>query len=383
MEKSAKVMFAGGGTAGHLLPAISVAEALVEKGVEKTNIFFMGTKFGQDSVILESAGFKSYVLNIKGIKREFSIYSLKSGIKLITSLIAATKILNAEKPQIVLAVGGFASIPGGIASVFKGIPLIVINIDAHPGAANRVLSKFSKITTVTEPTPKIKNSSVVGTPLRRGVFSAFDRVRMLGVSAVKEKFGVSGYEKIVLIVGGSLGSKTLNVAAPLLAETLNKYCESLGEPPPAVVHIAGRRGINEVDKSIEINNYFLREYVDEIELLYAVANLIICRAGASTVAEVAALHLPAIFVPLPNAPGDHQRMNVMKLEKVKGALIVSDQEVGSGILDELVPKLLFDSVRLESMSEALEKISDSDGADKIAEMALNLIVSKQKQKKVN
>ncbi len=367
-----KVVIAGGGTAGHVYPALAVADALSTLGVSRESILFIGSKHGQEAQLVRESGYEIYCLAAKGIVRKVNFKAAWAVVLISASIVRSITLILKHKPRITISVGGYASIPGAIASLLCRVPVVVVNVDAAPGAANRLLARFAKFSFTSFGGEGLPRQIVVGTPIRNEILNSATIRKAMDdktISQARETLSLEKDKPIVVIFGGSLGAKTLNDAAPNVAKALLERGINA-----TVVHLAGKRGFSELSgANVELSNYVVREFEKRMNLLLEVAALVVSRSGALTVSEIAVMGVPSILVPLPNAPRDHQRRNAEKLQMVGGAIIMNNSEVQEGKLSELVISLLNDPKRLIKMSESLDSLMPRNGAEKIASSVLSVI----------
>ncbi len=373
-------LIAGGGTAGHLQPALAIAEALVDGGRERTSIGFLGSSRGQDAAVLADRGFPADLLPGRGIVRSMAPRALLQNLGALWGLavaaVRAQAIVRRDRPQVVVAVGGYASLAGALAAVLQRIPLVLVNIDAVPGAANRLFGRFASASVVGWPGTALPRATVTGTPVRPAVAAVVRTPEAR--TAARAALGLPSDGAVVAAFGGSLGARRINGAVDGLAAA------RAGRDDVAVYHIIGRRdwpsygpddgaaspaspasSASPAGGALPSGSgpVVVRvPYEERMDLVYAAADLVVCRAGAMTVAELAAAGVPAVLVPLPGAPGDHQTANAGVLERAGAAVLLPDPECTGGRLAEVVDGLLADPVRLAAMGAAAAAEGRPDAA---------------------
>jgi UDP-N-acetylglucosamine--N-acetylmuramyl-(pentapeptide) pyrophosphoryl-undecaprenol N-acetylglucosamine transferase len=354
----------GGGTAGHLMPALAVAEALVERGHPPESIHFVGSRHGLDSEVLARSGFPAALLPGRGLVRRPSAQNLAAAAGLAAALARAGRLVQQLSPRVALSVGGYAGLPGALAAALARVPLVVLNVDSVPGAANRLLGRLARANAVAWPSTPLPRAVVTGAPVRRAVreLSRSPQSR----AAARSALGLPEGRRVLGVFGGSLGSARINRATEELA-TLWQHRRDL-----AVLHVVGRRDWPAASQRLGQGEgslaYRAVEYLERMQDLYAAADLVVCRAGASTVAELAVAGVPAVLVPLPGAPGDHQAANARALAAPGAAVVVEDRDCSGTRLAELAGALLADPGRLEDMGRAAAGVGRPGAAGAVADL---------------
>jgi undecaprenyldiphospho-muramoylpentapeptide beta-N-acetylglucosaminyltransferase len=365
---------AGGGTAGHLQPALAIAEALVAAGHDRESIEFVGSRRGQDRETLQGRGFPFVLLPGRGIVRGFGVKDLiqnvGASIGLAVAALRAIGLAARARPQVVVSVGGYASLAASSAALVLGVPLVLVNVDAVPGAVNRLFGRFSTANIVGWPGSSLPRAIVTGTPVRPEIV---DVARDPSTrSEARAKLGLPEDRPLVTVFGGSLGARHLNEAVDgLVARWQDR-------PDRSIYHIVGRRGWDERQTDGEsqdpagsatqrTDDRVLRvirvPFEERMDLVYSASDLVVCRAGAMTVAELAVAGVPSVLVPLPGAPGDHQTANARVLEKAGAALLLPDAECDAESLAAELDGLLDDPNRLEVMGAAARSLGHPHAAE--------------------
>ena len=369
MNDERYALVAGGGTAGHLQPALAIAEALVDAGHERGTIEFVGSRRGQDRATLEGRGFPVTLLPGRGIVRRFGPADLVSNIGAVAGLavaaVEAFALVVRAHPRVVVSVGGYASLPAALAAVVSGVPLVLVNVDAVPGAANRLFGRFARASAVGWPGNPLPRAVVTGTPVRPEITASG---RQPGSRReARRSLGLPEDRPTVAVFGGSLGARRLNEAVAGLADLWKDRVDR------SVYHIVGRRDWDEQahpGPSVAGGDapahpglgLVTVPFEDRMDLVYRAADLVVCRAGAMTVAELAVAGVPSILVPLPGAPGDHQTANARVLERVGASVLLPDAECDAGTLAHRIDLLLDDPSALETMGRAAASAGRPDAA---------------------
>lgn len=357
---------AGGGTGGHVTPALAVAQALVERGHDPSGIHFVGSRRGIERRMVPAAGFELTALPGRGIERRLSWRAVAAAAALVGGIVMGVAVVARRRPAVVVSVGGYASVPCALAAVLLRIPLVVVEQNRHPGAANRLVARFARAAAVAFPGTPLPRAVECGNPVR----PEFARVdREAGGAAARAAKGLPADRVVVAVVGGSLGARRLNEA---VIEAVAG--ELASDTELAVHHVLGRRDWQDLGAELAPASgpegcwYRPVEYEDDMPTLFTAAHLAVCRAGASTVFELAASGLPAILVPFPAATGDHQTANARAAEEAGGAVLLPDAEVTAARVATEIAALAHDPDRLEAMGRAMSSLARVDAADRVAAM---------------
>ncbi len=359
-------LVAGGGTAGHLQPALAIAEALVNAGHDRGTIEFVGSSRGQDRLTLEGRGFPFTLLPGRGIVRGLRPSDLVANLGAVIGLAAAAArgvgVVVRARPQVVVSVGGYASLAASLGALVRGVPLVLVNVDAVPGTTNRLLGRFARASAVGWAGSPLPRAVVTGTPVRpeiAGVGRAADQRR-----AARRALGLPPDRPTVAVFGGSLGARRINTAVLDLADRWR--CRD----DRSIYHVLGRRDWDETLRTVGAGTDGGPEglalvrvpYGDRMDLVYAAADVVVCRAGALTVAELAVAGVPSILVPLPGAPGDHQTANARVLERAGAALLLPDGRCDAASLERALDGLLSKPDLLDAMGSAAGRLGRPDAA---------------------
>jgi UDP-N-acetylglucosamine--N-acetylmuramyl-(pentapeptide) pyrophosphoryl-undecaprenol N-acetylglucosamine transferase len=367
-------LVAGGGTGGHTIPALAVARAL-EKERGPGSVELVGSRRGLDARILESTGIPVTLLHGRGLirrrSRSATLSNLVALAELAAAAVASFRLIATRRPAVVVAVGGYACVPPSLAAALLGVPVVILNVDAVPGAANRLVARFARAAAVAYPGTELPRSVVTGPPVREEMVAVRDAIeRDPGVrKRARERLGLPLAARVVAVSGGSLGARRLNEAVIDMAGGWT------GSADVAIFHVVGDRDFEwakEAASGIDSPMTYVQvPYEEHMELFYAAADLAVCRSGANTVAELAVTGTPAVLVPLPGAPGDHQSANAAVLERCGAAVVVRDEELDAVRLTAELERVLPDRERLEEMAAAARRIGKPGAAESVAALAVS------------
>lgn len=356
-------IIAGGGTAGHVVPGLAVAKALVARGHAPETIHWVGGRRWTEGEVVGAAGFESTLLPGRGIQRRLTADNFGAIWGLTQAGGQALALVRERRPAVVLAMGGYASVTCALAAATLRVPLVVAEQNAVPGASNLLVGRFAAACAVPFPGTPLPRAEVTGNPVRSEILAA-DR-SPAGRQAARAALGLPPDRTVVAVFGGSLGALRLNEAV------VGAFLTWGGRDDLAVRHVVGERDWSTVTgRAPSLDGLFWQpvRYDDQRELSLAAADLAVSRAGGNTVAELAAVGLPSILVPLPGAPGDHQTANARHLVDAGMAVLVPDGEMSAARLVREVDGLLGDRARLAAMEEAAARIGRRDAADAVAEL---------------
>lgn len=338
-------VIAGGGTAGHVHPALVLADELVLRGHAADTLHFIGSSRGLEASLVVEHGYALTALPGRGIRRALTLENLRSVAALTVATWRAARLLRRLRPAVLVSVGGYASLPAVAAAIPLRVPIVVMEQNAVPGASNRFAGRWAKACAVSFPNTDLPNAVYTGNPSSAAIL-AVDRQR--GAEAAKQRLGVSPGRHLVVAFGGSLGSRRVNQAIIDATGALS------GRSDLAIRHIIGDRdwslyGDHHVEGDLE---YQAVRYERAMHDVYAAAAFVVARSGATSVAEIAVTGTPAVLVPLPGAPGDHQTLNARALTDVGGGVLVPDAELDGPKVVALIDELLQDPARLQELSRA-------------------------------
>lgn len=354
------VVVAGGGTGGHVVPALAVAEALVARGTPAEAIHFVGSSRGMEATLVPEAGFSITLLAGRGIPRRLSWTSIVAGLGLVRACLSALTLLIRHRPQVVFAVGGYASLPTAAAAVVLRIPLVLEEQNVVPGLANRLTGRFARSAAVSFPDTPLPRAVVTGRPLSADI-EAVDRSPE-GRRQARQALGLPVEGLVVGVTSGSLGALSVNRAVVELAQRW------AGRPGRFIYHVIGKRDFVSLPRPVGAGDGYLAiEYEERMPLLLAAADVMIGRAGG-WVAELTLAGVPSVLVPLPGAPGDHQTHNALALQAAGAAVMVTDPDCSGERLDLVVTEMVETPGRLESMATAARALGRPGAAGRVAEL---------------
>lgn len=367
--KQLRVIISGGGTGGHIFPAIAIANAL-KLAYNNVEILFVGAEGRMEMEKVPAAGYKIEGLWISGLQRKLTLANLSFPFKLISSLLKAKKILKSFKPDVVIGTGGYASGPMLRVAANAGVPTLIQEQNSYPGITNKLLAnKVSKICVAYEgmerffPKGKI---ILTGNPVRQDI---------LGLEGKRERglefFGLDPNKKTLLVIGGSLGARTIN-------ESIEAMLDKLAENEIQLVWQTGKTYFpqaQEAVKKYEGKGIRAFDFITKMDYAYAVADAVVSRAGASSISELCLVKKASILVPSPNVAEDHQTKNAMALVTYNAAILVKDAEAREKLADEVIP-LMKDDSRRHKLEENIAGLAFHDSAAVIASEVLSLVNNK-------
>jgi UDP-N-acetylglucosamine--N-acetylmuramyl-(pentapeptide) pyrophosphoryl-undecaprenol N-acetylglucosamine transferase len=355
-----RAILAGGGTGGHVIPALAIANEL--KKSYNAEVLFIGTARGIENRLVPAAGYPLQLVRVGALKNVSLMTRAQTAFDLPRAIWYAGRMLNEFAPDVVIGVGGYASGPTMLAAVMKHIPTLAFEPNVVPGFANRVVARFVSAAAVHfEETAKyFRHAEVTGVPVRHAFFDIAPK---------------RGGTPTLLVFGGSQGAHAINEAMIRCLQVLQRQA-----PGIRVIHQTGERDHNDAlaayqslkdatGESADTVRFEVFKFIEDMPAAFARADLVVCRSGASTVAEIAAAGKPAIFVPFPRAADDHQRVNAEALAKHGAAVVVEESKLEGVWLAETIATLLQDSPRLQRMSHAARELAHPNAARDIAALA--------------
>lgn len=351
------ILLAGGGTGGHVYPAIAIADAIRSARPDAV-VVFAGTRDRLESRAVPQAGYALHPITVRGFQRAWTWKNLTFPIALMRGLMQSWRLTGAIRPDVVVGTGGYVAGPVGLAAWLRGIPLVVQEQNAYVGVTNRLLSPLADAVHVAFPEAQSALPSgrthLSGNPIRPALLEA-------DTDAARTRYGITSRDTVLLVTGGSLGSAALN-------EALYAHHDALLEAFPHL-HLwwqTGTRYYDDLDRRTTAHPRLrLMEYIDRMDEAYAVADLALCRAGALTCSELLATATPAVLVPSPNVVADHQTKNARSLRDVGAAELLPESDLQDHLLDTLHP-LLSDAERRAALAKAARTHAKPDAARTIA-----------------
>ncbi|MCP4583330.1 MAG: undecaprenyldiphospho-muramoylpentapeptide beta-N-acetylglucosaminyltransferase [candidate division Zixibacteria bacterium] len=360
-----RILFAGGGTGGHLIPAINIASKLKDK-LEDAEFLFVGIKGGMEKAIVEKNGFRIEEIEVVGLRRNLS-GMLDFSKKIMRAYAQADKVVRGFGPEIVIGTGGYVSAPVVLAGKRRRARVLIQEQNVYPGLATRFLARFAdRICLAFEDSKKyfksVRNTVVTGNPLRN------DLVLPKGNGFLHD-FGLNPGKKVLFITGGSRGAKSLN-------EAITDFIRQGHLPDDwQVLWQTGQdkhKQIADQLKDVEFSGVRL-PFIDSMPKAYATADLLVCRAGAMTLSELLVLGLPAILVPYPYATANHQMKNALDLKRRGAVEVIADSKAKSAEFVDLLTDLISDDKRRARLSEKSQRLGNERGAEIITEEIIKLI----------
>ncbi len=364
-KKNIKVIISGGGTGGHIYPAIAIANAL-KKIDNQISILFIGAKGKMEMQKVPAAGYSIEGLWISGFQRKLTIKNLMIPFKIFASMIKALTIIRKFQPDVIVGVGGYASGPALRAAQLSHIPSLIQEQNSFPGITNKLLAKnVNSICVAYEgmerffPKEKIV---LTGNPVRQDI-SQLEEKR----SDALKYFQLAAEKKVLVVLGGSLGARAINA-------TMQKKIKSFIEQDIQVIWQIGKIYFDQYkDEMSALSSKGVRvfDFIDRMDYAYAVADVVVSRAGAISISEVCVAGKPAIIIPSPNVAEDHQTKNAQALVQNNAALMLTDDEANEQ-LDQVVLSLMTDEKKRNMLSQNIKRMAFMDSAERIAKEIIRL-----------
>lgn len=355
-----KVVIAAGGTAGHVVPALAVADALRARGA---TVSFMGTRDHLEATLVPEAGYEIEFLNVRGLDRRNPAKAIGAGVRATMAIPAARRMLRRRGADAIMCGGGYVGGPAGLGALLGRVPMVLTEADSNLGLANRLLARGARRVCLAFPIHGRDGDRyvVTGRPVPEAVLRADrDRARL--------RFGISADDRCLLVFGGSLGARSINEAAA------DAFAGDRAEDRDFhVLHISGSRDHAALRERIEAaspKRYTLVEYEPTLGDALAASDLVVARAGGS-IFELAAAGRPAILVPYPHATAGHQRANAAWMASSGAARVIGDADLSADSLAEAAGALLADSAELERMASASRALARPDAAERVAAEVLS------------
>lgn len=366
------VMIAGGGTGGHVVPSLALAEAL-RTAAPDLDVEFLGTARGLESTMVPAAGWTLHVVDAVPLARKLSVQTLRLPLVLLRAARDARDLLRRRHAVAAVVFGGYVSVPLALGARWAKVPLVVHEQNAVPGIANRLAGRWAKIVALThEGTGFGSGRSVVtGNPVRPGLAP---EVIASGRAEAQRVFDLDPDRTTLLVFGGSQGAQRINTATVETAPLWSKPGQL------QILHAAGTRNAGAVQSAWdtalagpdEVPTVRCVPFIERMDLAYAAADVVVCRSGASTLAELTVAGVPSVLVPYPHATADHQTANAQALAGAGGAVVVPDAELNAARLVAEAQPLLTDAARRSAMSAAARAAGHPDAAERLAALVLDV-----------
>jgi UDP-N-acetylglucosamine--N-acetylmuramyl-(pentapeptide) pyrophosphoryl-undecaprenol N-acetylglucosamine transferase len=367
-----RIVFTGGGTGGHIYPALAIAKYLLTINPE-ISILFIGTKNGLEADLVPRSGFQFAAVSSQGLQRRLAWSNIKSGFIALRGLYESKKILSKFAPDLVVGTGGYVCGPVVLTAHLMGIPTAIHEQNAWPGITNRLLSRVAGLIMVNFPESISRflqgtRLTVTGLPVRPEIMGVD---RWTGAQRLR----LNPYLKTILVVGGSRGARSINQA---MLRVLGHYSDG---NEVQIIQVTGTEGYGEMQKNLEDLGLYLGEsgnirvvpYLYDIENALAIADLMICRAGAATLAEITVKGIPSILIPYPYASENHQEYNARALESQGAAIVIKDRELSGESLLCTIQQLLETPNQLARMEAAAAALGRPKAVEEIVDLLMDLI----------
>ncbi|SHI80812.1 UDP-N-acetylglucosamine-N-acetylmuramylpentapeptide N-acetylglucosamine transferase [Malonomonas rubra DSM 5091] len=357
-----RLLLAGGGTGGHLFPAVALAQLLLQQDKDAA-VQFVGTKMGLEAKLLPKLDLPLATVGMAGVVGTGWRGKLEMLPRLLKSMLQAKKIINGFKPDLVIGVGGYSSVPVLLMAKLMGIPYVIHEQNAIPGLSNKLLGKWAKRIFLSFADSgkgfNAEKTMLTGNPLRSGL------------NDVNEKIDVGG---TLLIFGGSRGAQAINKSVVEMLPLLKAWSDC-----PNILHQTGEAELEKVRQAYADAGFDPQQvvpFIDDMAAAYDQAKLIVCRAGATTLAELTACGRPAILIPFPYAAGDHQTANARTLEQVGAAKVLPQSELTASVLFELIKQMSGNTELLQSMADKGRSLGQPGAAEMILDECFRLCGAK-------
>ena len=362
-ERKLKVILSGGGTGGHIYPAVAVAEALGRRLGDRVDVLFVGAEGKMEMEKVPALGYPIVGLPVAGLQRRLTLRNLTVPVKVLASLVKARRVIRRFGADVAVGFGGYASAPVLWSAQRMGIPTLIQEQNSYAGVTNKLLaSRARRICVAYEGMERFFPADrivLTGNPLR-GRFAAFGDAAALKAEALAH-FGLEAGKPVVLVVGGSLGTRTLNEAMKAHAD------EIVREGRFQVIWQTGKyyeREMDEFMRGRDVRGIWRGAFIERMDLAYAAADVVVARSGAGTVSELCLVGKAVVFVPSPNVAEDHQTKNARALETKGAAVVVADAESRTKAMPRAL-ELLADREALAAMSRNLEALARPNAAEDI------------------
>jgi UDP-N-acetylglucosamine--N-acetylmuramyl-(pentapeptide) pyrophosphoryl-undecaprenol N-acetylglucosamine transferase len=357
----------GGGTSGHFIPAQAIVESLMESGIDYSELRYVGSRRGVEQSLMKGSPIEAEYLPISGLQRSMSPKGIARNlilpVRLLRSRLMARALIKQWKPHVVVSVGGYASEPMSAAAIAAGVPLVCVSYDRMPGLATRRQAKHAAVSAIAFPGVDLPRAIVTGAPVR----SALRHLDVVASrSAAREELGVKSDALLVTVMGGSLGSGVLNALVPSLLEA----CVAI--PRIHVLHICGKRFVDETPPTVPDGVVYHRVgYESRMAQVYAASDLLVVRAGASTVAEIVTVGITAVIVPWEVSADGHQKLNAQWLGDADAACVVSESQCTDGSAVKAIVDILLDSDARNRLATNARQMGEAHRSSRLVDVIRN------------
>lgn len=364
-----RIVISGGGTGGHIYPAIGIAKELMELNPE-TDVVFIGGADRLESTLVPQHGFRFLPISVAGFPRKLTWRWIPVLCKVCSGLVKSLALLRDLKPSVVVGTGGYVCGPVLFAAVLLSIPTVIQEQNAAPGLTNRILARWTKAIYLAFETAgthfPIEKTRVLGNPIRRTVGAA------KRAGETYDSLGLDPERKTIFVMGGSQGAQAINQNLMDSLEDLAPFGQRL-----QFVHQTGKVDYEAVKARYQALSlrHLVQPYFDPIETIYSVADLMVCRAGGMTIAEITACGIPAIFVPLPTAAGNHQRLNAQAIAEAGGGVVLDQRTLTGNRLAEEIIRIIDNPEEQQEMANQSRQLGNPHAGEEIAQSIFSFVKS--------
>lgn len=357
------VIIAGGGTGGHLFPALAIGEKLTEIGAD---VFYFGSKFGIEARILKEKNLPHLLLNIRGIQRGLDFSSIRKNLLLpfrfLYSMVRAYKKFKQSKPSIVIGTGGYSSGIPLYCAKFLNIPIVLHEQNSYPGITTRIFAKKAEVVCIANEKAiqylDTDNYKITGNPIRASI-------KKINQLDARKKMNLTDDKFTIFFFGGSQGSKPIN---DYLIENYQAFLKLNCQ----IIWQSGKHSYDKILKKVNHPDVHIKSFINQMDLAYSAASLVVCRSGAISIAELTAFGKAMILIPFPQAAGNHQEYNARALEEKKAAIVVLQKDLNSGILQEKVKDLIHNGEKIIELESNSKQNEIQDSTEKIVNHILEV-----------
>ena len=362
-----QIVISGGGTGGHIYPAIGIAKELIQLHAE-TEVVFIGGVDRLESTLVPQHGFRFLPISVAGFPRRLTWQWIPVIYRVCSGFVKSLSLLKNLNPSVVVGTGGYVCGPVLFAAVLLGIPTVIQEQNAAPGLTNRILARWAKAIYLAFKTagthfPNGK-TTVMGNPIRRTI-GAVKRTR-----ETYDSLGLDPERKTIFVMGGSQGAQAINQNMMEALDDLVPFHQQL-----QFIHQTGKVDYAVVKARYQASSlrHLVQPYFDPIETIYAIADLMVCRAGGMTIAEITACGIPAIFIPLPTAAGDHQRLNAQAIAEMGGGVVLNQGTLTGAKLAEEIIRIVNDPEEQQGMANRSRQLGNPHAGEEIAQSIFSLM----------